>query len=133
MADKYWIIDSDQSVYYYDKKGFYEFINGVNEEPEDKVDYKFFDNFPLPLAGVKLDGEDENNGHDAQGHPFGHYCPFDEVNWPTNYLLAFKNKQIFVPVKKEVTRIVEEWCEPTPTTRPRTPTKKRPTKKAIRR
>lgn len=132
MADKYWIIDSNQSTYYFNKKGFYDFINGVDEEPEDRVNYKFFDSIPLPLAGVKLDGgDDEDNGHDAQGHPFGHYCPFDDVTWPEDHLLAFKNKTVFVPVKREVTRIVEEWCEPS--ARPRTPTRKKTTKQPRRR
>lgn len=119
MADTYIVVDSDRNIYYFDKKGFYDFANEVGEKDEDKIGYVFLESFPLPNDEACMDvedgepeDEDEEVERDAEGHPYGQFCPFTGDLWPDNALLALKNKTIFVPGKTEVTKVVEEYGEP---------------------
>jgi hypothetical protein len=128
MANQYIVVDATRSTYYFDEESFYNFVNEVDEEDDDdKMEYIFLDQFPLPDDNSSLDDDDDKDyGRDEDGRPMGNYCPFSNL-WPSNALFVLKNGATFVPGKKQATKTITitEYCEPAPKPkRTRTPAQK---------
>lgn len=135
MADKYILVDADQNIYYFEKKGLFDFLNEVDDEENDMVNYRVLESFPLPLAWANENiSSSIREEFDEQHRPFGNFCPFDMNRvWPQDAVLILKNNSIFVPKKREVKKeiIRYEYGDPTPT-RSRPSTKRAASKKSTK-
>lgn len=125
MSEEYIVVTQDRSIYYFDKKGFYNFVNEESKEEDEKVGYIFLEDFPRPNKEASLEDEDETPiAFDRHNRPFGQFCPFSQEElWPENALLVLKDQHIFVPPKKEEikTITVYKYSEEPSTPRRRTP------------
>lgn len=117
--DIYIVCVGTQSVYFFNGPTFYEWVNQRRSPPGDRREFIFLSEFPLPRPGrYNLDYNDSREekhswGSADTGRYFGRYCPFQSTNWPHNGVLVLKNGKIFVPEMREVTRVVNEYCDVT--------------------